>query len=208
MRFLQFEYFHLPTFSLIVEALDVVKDIRSCIGMRLISTTINALSFQHAEEALAGGIVGATTNTAHRAGQVVTFQKALILVTSKFTTTVAMQNHRLSRLALPQSHQHGLQHQLPVLATAHRPANDDPGVQINNDTQVQPQSADDSEWSKKQGVVGLFPCFSSPNRTCASQRIRLSIHEWLKAMATSRYHVASLCCISLIIKGLHLFAVS
>ncbi|MGF6931146.1 hypothetical protein OKW41_000285 [Paraburkholderia sp. UCT70] len=32
----------------------------------------------------------------------------------------------------------------------------------------------DFEWSKRQGVVELFPGLSSPNRTCASQRIRLS----------------------------------
>jgi hypothetical protein len=41
------------------------------------------------------------------------------------------------------------------------------------------------EWSKKQGVVELFPCFSSPNRTCTSQRIRLSIEVSLIAKATS-----------------------
>ena len=60
--------------------------------------------------------------------------------------------------------------------------------------------------------------FPSPNRTCTFQRIRLSIQPWPKAMTTlmSRRrrpnrgfgslsaHVASLCCISLIIKGLHL----
>ncbi|MGF6605004.1 hypothetical protein P3T23_009765, partial [Paraburkholderia sp. GAS448] len=43
----------------------------------------------------------------------------------------------------------------------------------------------DLKWSKKQGVVELFPCFSSPNRTCTSQRIRLSIEVSLIAKATS-----------------------
>ncbi len=61
------------------------------------------------------------------------------------------------------------------------------------------------QWSKRQGVVELFPCLSSPNRTCTSRRIRLSIQEWPMAMAT---YLASLPCISLIIKGLHLIAVS
>ena len=41
------------------------------------------------------------------------------------------------------------------------------------------------QWSKRQGVVELFPCLSSPNRTCTSQRIRLSIQERPIAMATS-----------------------
>src|ERR1035441_9797230 len=33
------------------------------------------------------------------------------------------------------------------------------------------------EWSKRQSVVELFPCLFSPNRTCTSQRIRLSVQE-------------------------------
>lgn len=41
------------------------------------------------------------------------------------------------------------------------------------------------QWSKRQGVVELFPCLSSPNRTCTSQRIRLSIEALLIAKATS-----------------------
>ena len=41
------------------------------------------------------------------------------------------------------------------------------------------------EWSKRQGVVELFPCLSSPNRTCTFQRIRLSVQVLLKAKATS-----------------------
>ena len=63
-------------------------------------------------------------------------------------------------------------------------------------------------WSKRQGVVELFPGLSSPNRTCASQRMRLSIQQWLMAITTSPYHVANLLCISPIIKGLHLSTVS
>ena len=41
------------------------------------------------------------------------------------------------------------------------------------------------EWSKRQGVVELFPRLSSPNRTCTSQRIRLSVQVLLIAKATS-----------------------
>ena len=42
-----------------------------------------------------------------------------------------------------------------------------------------------TEWSKRQGVVELFPGLSSPNRTGASQRMRLSIQQWLMAITTS-----------------------
>jgi len=92
---LQFECAHLSPPSRIVDALDVVKDISSCFGMRFVVTTINALTFQHAEEALAGSIVRAAADTAHRARQVVTFQEALILGAAKLTTAIAVQDHRL-----------------------------------------------------------------------------------------------------------------
>ena len=42
-----------------------------------------------------------------------------------------------------------------------------------------------AQWSKRQGVVELFPGLSSPNRTGASQRMRLSIQQWLMAITTS-----------------------
>ncbi len=45
----------------------------------------------------------------------------------------------------------------------------------------------DTEWSESPGVVELFPGLSSPNRTCTSQRIRLSIQVLLNAKATSAY---------------------
>jgi hypothetical protein len=64
------------------------------------------------------------------------------------------------------------------------------------------------EWSKRQGVVELFPCLSSPNRTCASQRIRLSAEVSFQSKATPFRCAASLNCVSLIIEGLHLTAVS
>ena len=41
------------------------------------------------------------------------------------------------------------------------------------------------EWSKRQSVVELFPCLSSPNRTGTSQRIRLSVQVLLIAKVTS-----------------------
>jgi hypothetical protein len=94
-------------------------------------------------------------------------------------------------------------------------------IAIDSSVQVLPL-AGDLEWSERPGVVELFPGLSSPNRTCTSQRIRLSIQVLLKAKATSTIslksrsnlrslfsvdHVASLLCISPIIKGVHLIAV-
>ncbi len=41
------------------------------------------------------------------------------------------------------------------------------------------------QWSERPGVVALSPSLSSPNRTCTSQRIRLSIQALRNAKATS-----------------------
>jgi len=41
------------------------------------------------------------------------------------------------------------------------------------------------KWSERPGVVALSPSLSSPNRTCTSQRIRLSIQALRNAKATS-----------------------
>ena len=48
-----------------MEALNVVNDISSCIGVCLVTTTIDALALLHLEEVLASRIVGATADTEH-----------------------------------------------------------------------------------------------------------------------------------------------
>ncbi len=113
--------------------------------MRRVATAIDAFPFQHPEEALAGRVVGAAADAAHRTGQVVALQEALVLVAGKLAPAVTVQDHRLPRLSLPKRHQHGLKHQLTILATAHRPADNNAGVQVDDDTQVKSQAADDTD---------------------------------------------------------------
>ncbi len=48
-----------------MEALNVVKDISACIGVCLVTTTIDALALLHLEESRASRIVGATADTDH-----------------------------------------------------------------------------------------------------------------------------------------------
>jgi len=68
----------------------------------------------------------------------------------------------------------------------HLPPHDLAAVKIQYQIQVKPATHHDGrQWSKRQGVVELFPCLSSPNRTCTSQRIRLSIEVLPMAKATS-----------------------
>ncbi len=97
---------------------------------------MHTLALEHSEEALAGSIVGTTTHGTHAAHQVMAFQEALILVARELASTLGMEHHRASILALPKRHQHCLQHQLPILAMAHRPADDDTRVEVKDDTQI------------------------------------------------------------------------
>ena len=59
-----------------------------------------------------------------------------------------------------------------------------PALLVYRAIQVAPYPFD-CEWSERPGVVELSPGLSSPNRTCTSQRIRLSIQVLLKAKAMS-----------------------
>jgi len=92
--------------------------------------------------------------------------------------------HELGSAASGNCHRERVSGQLPAQRLAHGPAHNCPGIHIQNGRQVQPALAC-WEWSERPGVVELFPGLSSPNRTCTSQRIRLSIQVLLKAKATS-----------------------
>ena len=71
-----------------MEPLDIVKYIGSSLGPRLVTTTIYPLSFEHTEESLAGRIVRITANGAHAGNQVVTSQKALILLACELAAPI------------------------------------------------------------------------------------------------------------------------
>lgn len=117
-----FKCFQLSPSSRIIEALDVVKYIRSCFTVRLLAVSIDSLSFQHTEEAFTGHVVGIATNTAHGARQVVALEKTLIFNDRKLTAALTVQDNGLTRCPLPKGHQHSLQYQLTTLIATHPPA--------------------------------------------------------------------------------------
>jgi len=88
------------------------------------------------------------------------------------------------RCARPQRLLQRVQHQFGAHRTRHAPADDAPGEHIDDEGDVD-KTSPRREWSERPGVVELSPGLSSPNRTCTSQRIRLSIQVLLKAKATS-----------------------
>ena len=109
-----------------MEAFDVVEDIESGLGMSLILASVDTLPFQHSEEALGCGIVRTAAGSAHRTGQVVANEESLVIIARELAASIRMKNHRLLIFTLPERHQYGLEHKVAVLATAHRPSDDDP----------------------------------------------------------------------------------
>ena len=66
----------------IVTAFDVVKNIRSRLGSRLVVLAIHPFTLEHAKETLGGGVVGTAAHGAHATGNLVR-QEPLILFRGK-----------------------------------------------------------------------------------------------------------------------------
>jgi len=87
-------------------------------------------------------------------------------------------------LSVRQCHCERVLGQLSDQSLAHRPPNDQTRVEIKDHGEIEP-ALRSPQWSERPGVVALSPSLSSPNRTCTSQRIRLSIQALRNAKATS-----------------------
>ena len=118
--------------------LDVVKDICSGFGSRPVLTTIHALTFEHAKEALGGGVVRTTAHRTHTTDYVVCLQEPLVLFGGKLAASIRVQNDRGASGPLPHCHQHRLDDEVAILPGTHRPAHHQPGIQIQHHTQIQP----------------------------------------------------------------------
>ena len=103
----------------IVPALDVVKDICSRLGSRLVLLPIDPLPFEPAKETLGRGIVGATAHCTHATSHLMGGQKLRVLVGGKLSALFGMENDRGSSRPLPDGHEDRLDDQLPILPRTH-----------------------------------------------------------------------------------------
>ena len=99
---LQFQSTPLPG---IVTAFDVVKDICSRLGSRLVLLPVHPFPFERPKEALGSGIVGTTAHRAHAANHLVRIEKPLVFLGGKLTAPIRAQNNRRPSLQLPHRHQ-------------------------------------------------------------------------------------------------------
>jgi hypothetical protein len=121
-----------------VEPFDVVEDIYSRFGTRLVLPPVDPVALEQAEEAFGGCIVRAASHAAHTALKVVPLQEPLVFIARKLTASIRVKHDGTSIRSLPQRHQDGLQYELCVLAGAHRPANDATRVEVHHNGQVEP----------------------------------------------------------------------
>src|SRR5690606_36755805 len=108
----------------------------------------------------------------------------LELMAAILTTSVAMEYQPRRRQSAQVRHFQGILHQAGLHVGLDAPSYDLSTEQVEHGRQIQPTLLC-RQWSKRPGVVELSPGLSSPNRTCTSQRIRLSIQALLIAKATS-----------------------
>ena len=145
---------------------------------------MNHFGLVQPDDGFGQGVVVGVAGAADRAVNPRFLQTLGITNRQVLRAAVAVMDQAISISAGMKSLFQGIKHQVSTHAAGGTPAHDAVGKGIDNERRVH-EPGPGREWSKKQGVVGLFPCFSSPNRTCTSRRIRLSIQQWLIAMATS-----------------------
>jgi len=167
----------------VVPALDVCEQCEARLRLGLPAPPIDEFALKGREEALGHCIVVGIADRTHRRLHA-NFSAAVAERDARVLTTPIAVMDDAVWLALLQRHVQRGQHQFGFHPLADRPANNTPAPHIQ-DNGLEDEAGPGRQWSKRRSVVELFPCLSSPNRTCTSQRIRLSVQVLLIAMATS-----------------------
>src|SRR4030067_3577725 len=122
----------------VVENLDVVEHIRTGLLPRPINSPSYPLFLQTTEKRLRHRIVEAVAPATHAGDQTVILEKPHRVITSVLGPLIGVNNNRLPRATAPDSHQQGMQTQVPRQCRLNRPSNDDSAVQIHDDRQIEP----------------------------------------------------------------------
>lgn len=121
-----------------MEAFDVIKDVGPCLGQSQVAATTGTFAFYHAEEPLGRRVISAMADSTHAAENVVISEEALVLAAGELRAAIRMQHQRLPIRTLPASHQHRLDHHVPIMDIEHRPADDLMVEQVEHGAQRQP----------------------------------------------------------------------
>src|ERR1700674_1230130 len=99
---------------------------------------MHALVLQAVEKTFAGRVIPAISFAAHRREHSVRGELLLKIVAAILAAAIRVMNQPRRRAPTEPCHAQGVDHQLLGHPLAHRPAYDLPGVQIENDRQIQP----------------------------------------------------------------------
>ena len=124
-----------------MESLNIIKDITARFGLRQIAPTADPIPLEETEEPFCRGVIATVANRAHAADNVVIAQKSQGFTTGELRPAVGVRDHRAVVFSLPVRHQNRLEHEMSVLPSAHRPADDHVVVEVNDRSHIQPALA-------------------------------------------------------------------
>ena len=122
----------------IVEAVDVFEQGNLGLPPCLPSPPPNQLGLQRFEEALDDGVVVTVSLAAHRDQEAMFLQAFLIVARAVLTAAICVVNAPWRRSAQGDGHVQSPDRQVPLQAVTDSPADYAPGVEVENDGQVQP----------------------------------------------------------------------
>ena len=182
--------------SIIVDMVDEARKMVHDIGERLERHRVDAFNLQRLHKALRLGVVVRIPTPPHRADETMSREKLAIGPSRVLGAAVGVMKSAGRRFSTLDGGAEGSQRQPGVDGSADGIADDAarPGIEYHCHVG---EPANDREWSKKRfraspprTVRAPFSAYGSP--------FKLGPWPW------QRRNVASLCCISLIIRGLHL----
>ncbi len=148
----------------------------------LIGVQIDFLVFDALPESFHEHVVPPTPFPVHADLDAVMRQEPRELLAGKLASLVGIEDLRCARVG--QGVPNGLQAEIGRERVGEPPRQHPATGPVEHGEQIH-EAPRHRKWSERPGVVELSPSLSSPNRTCTSQRIRLSIQALLKAKATS-----------------------
>src|ERR1022692_119413 len=164
-----------------VVELDIARDLASGFAHRLVGVQVDLLVFERAPEALDEHVVAPAALAVHADLDALFFEPPGEVFAVELTALIGVEH--LGPAVLAQSLVQCFDAERSVHGNRQPPSQHATAKPVDNRSQID-EAVRHGEWSKRQSVVELFLCLSSPNRTCTSQRIRLSVQVLLTAMVT------------------------
>ena len=167
--------------ALIVER-EVLSDARARIADAVVGMQVDLLVLDRLPQPLDKHVVAPAAFAIHADADAARLERAGERQTGELAALVGVEDLGLA-VAIKGFFQR-LDAEIGIHADRHAPGEYSPARPVHDRCQID-IPVGHRQWSERPGVVELFPGLSSPNRTCTSQRIRLSIQVLLKAKATS-----------------------